>query len=107
MCTAVPGIYPEWVFLVNAGGLTSNSWAQVCSAEVAEIHNHIASVELQDNNPNAALEQVKQALELGKVKNADGQEAYVPNILARAMSSTRYWHRNRLGEAGSATGNIV
>ena len=51
---------------------------------LAEIHNHIASVELQDNNPNAALEQVKQALELGKVKNADGQEAYVPNILARA-----------------------
>lgn len=51
---------------------------------VAEIHNHLASIELQDGNPETANEQIKQALELGQVTGPDGQKAIIPGILANA-----------------------
>jgi tetratricopeptide (TPR) repeat protein len=50
----------------------------------AEIHNHLAGIELQDGNPNAALENVNAALALGQVDAGDGKKATVPGILANA-----------------------
>lgn len=50
----------------------------------AEIHNHIAGIELQDGNPNAATEQVELALGLGRVDSPDGNKALVPGIFANA-----------------------
>lgn len=50
----------------------------------AEIHNHLAGLEMQDGNPNAALEQVEKALELGRVDGGDGKKVVVPGILANA-----------------------
>jgi len=51
---------------------------------VAEIHNHLASIELQDGNPAAATEQIKQALELGQVEGPNGEQAIIPGILANS-----------------------
>lgn len=50
----------------------------------AEIHNHLAGVEIQDGNPNAALEHVNKALELGQVDQPDGKKAVVPGVFANA-----------------------
>lgn len=49
----------------------------------AEVHNHLATIELQDGNPNAALEQIEKAVELGTVDN-DGTPAVLPAVLAHA-----------------------
>lgn len=51
---------------------------------VAELHNHLASIELQDGNPNAALEQTNKAVEAGKVKGSEGQDGVLPAIFANA-----------------------
>ncbi|MFT4626344.1 MAG: tetratricopeptide (TPR) repeat protein [Myxococcota bacterium] len=50
----------------------------------AEVHNHIASIELQDGNPNAALENVTKALEIGQVETGDGKKGVAPGIFATA-----------------------
>lgn len=54
------------------------------NVRMAEVHNHLAQVELQDGNPNAALDHVRQALELGKVEGPDGQQGVVPGVFATA-----------------------
>lgn len=54
------------------------------NARQAEIHNHIAGIEVQDGNRAAAIEHVEQALELGKVDAQDGQKAVLPGVLANA-----------------------
>lgn len=51
---------------------------------VAEIQNHLAMIELQDGNLNAALEQVDAALETGQMDGPDGQKLQVPGVLATA-----------------------
>ncbi len=51
---------------------------------VAEIHNHLASIELADGNPAACLEQVNLALEKAKTTGADGQSVLPPGIVATA-----------------------
>ncbi len=53
-------------------------------ARVAELHNHIASIELQDGNLQTASERVDKALEAGKVEGPDGKEAGLPGIVASA-----------------------
>ncbi len=50
----------------------------------AEIHNHLAGIELQDGNPNAALEHVDQALQLGRVEGPEGKKVVLPAVLANA-----------------------
>lgn len=51
---------------------------------VAEIHNHLAAIELQDGNPQAALEQVDKALDAGRIEAEDGKVLQTPNVLATA-----------------------
>jgi tetratricopeptide (TPR) repeat protein len=51
--------------------------------KAAEVHNHLATIELADGNPNAALDQANQAVELGKVE-VDGKEGVVPGVFAAA-----------------------
>jgi tetratricopeptide (TPR) repeat protein len=51
---------------------------------VAEIHNHLASVELQDGKPEVATEHIKKALELGQIAGPDGQSVHIPGILANS-----------------------
>ena len=51
---------------------------------VAEIYNHLASVELQDGKPAEASEHIRKALELGQVDGPDGQKLVIPGILANA-----------------------
>lgn len=53
-------------------------------ARAAEVHTHIAQIELQDGNPTAALDNVNQALELAAVKLDDERTAVAPNILAQS-----------------------
>ncbi len=50
----------------------------------AEIYNHLAGIELQDGSPNAALEYVEKALELGRVEGQDGKKQLIPGIQANA-----------------------
>jgi tetratricopeptide (TPR) repeat protein len=51
---------------------------------MAEVYNHLATVELQDGNPNAALENVRQALEVGQVETSDGKKGVAPGVFATA-----------------------
>lgn len=51
---------------------------------MAEIHNHLAAIELQDGNLQAALEQVDKALEAGRIEGPDGQLLQPPSVLATA-----------------------
>lgn len=51
---------------------------------MAEVHNHLAQVELQDGSPNAAMDHVNQAIELGQVDGPDGQKGVVPGVYATA-----------------------
>jgi tetratricopeptide (TPR) repeat protein len=53
-------------------------------ARVAECYNHLAAIELQDGNPNAALEQVNKAIEAGQIPGPEGKPAIQPGILAHA-----------------------
>ena len=51
----------------------------------AEILNHLASLELQDGNTNAALEKVTEAIEMAQVDGQkEGQKVVPPQILAHA-----------------------
>ncbi len=61
--------------LYQALGLTPRS---------AEVKNHLAAIELQDGNLSAALDAVKEAEELGKVKLEDGKEGSIPGVVATA-----------------------
>jgi tetratricopeptide (TPR) repeat protein len=51
---------------------------------VAEIHNHIAAIELQDGNQQAALDAVNLAIEAGKQTQQDGSIVLAPGIAAMA-----------------------
>lgn len=50
----------------------------------AEVQNHLAGIELQDGNPNAALEAVNKALELAITESEDGEKVVPPNVFANA-----------------------
>ena len=52
--------------------------------KIAEVHNHLAGIELQDGNPQAALDAVEKALEFGTQETEDGKNAVLPGILATA-----------------------
>ncbi len=53
-------------------------------ARVGELFNHLGGIELQDGNPNAALDFTNQAVEAAKVKGPDGQEGVLPGVFATA-----------------------
>jgi len=51
--------------------------------KVAEIENHMAMIELQDGNPNAAIEHTKAAIDKGKTSTTEeGEFSIAPGILA-------------------------
>jgi len=50
----------------------------------AEVHNHMAGIELQDGNAQAALDAVEKALQAGQVQTPEGKTAVLPNVLATA-----------------------
>ncbi len=53
------------------------------TVKVAEIENHLAMVELQDGNPNAAIEHTNAAIDKGKVEGEkDGEFTIAPGIMA-------------------------
>ncbi len=49
---------------------------------MAEVSNHMAQIEVQDGNPNAAMELVNKAIELGQVEGPDGQKGVIPGVFA-------------------------
>lgn len=49
---------------------------------MAEIRNHLAAIELQDNNLAAALDQAREAEQLGQVQLEEGRTGINPGILA-------------------------
>lgn len=51
---------------------------------MAEVHTHIASIELRDGKPEAALEAVDKAIELGSREGDDGKRIVQPAILAQS-----------------------
>lgn len=51
---------------------------------VAEIECHLAAVELQDGNTNAATSHIERALQVGQFELPDGKRAVQPNIAAQA-----------------------
>jgi tetratricopeptide (TPR) repeat protein len=76
-------------------------------ARAAEVQIHLAQIELQDGNPNAALDHVNQALTLGRVPvegNAGGQEGQV--AVAPTIAANSEWIRGtvlrRSGKAAEA-----
>src|SRR5690606_10045351 len=68
---------------------------------MAEIHNHLAAIELQDGNPQAALEQVDKALDVGRVEGPEGQQLQIPGVLATAEHLRGSVARNQ-GNLGQA-----
>ncbi len=50
----------------------------------AEVQNHIAGIEMQDGNPNAALAAVDQALQLAITETENGDKVVPPNVFANA-----------------------
>jgi len=54
------------------------------NVRAAEIHNHIAGIELQDGKLNEAMEEVGKAIELGQIEGPEGQKALPPGIFANA-----------------------
>lgn len=53
-------------------------------AKIAEVHNHLAGIEMQDGNPQAALDAVEKAIEFGTQETEDGKNAVLPGVLATA-----------------------
>ncbi len=53
-------------------------------SRAAEVHIHLAQIELQDGNPNAALDAVNEAVQLARIKVADDKDALPPAIAANA-----------------------
>ncbi len=51
--------------------------------KVAEIENHLASIELQDGNPNAALDHIRKALESANVPPIQANAEYIRGLIAR------------------------
>jgi len=51
---------------------------------VADIHNHLAAIELQDGKMEAALEEVQKALDMGQQEAPDGTKFVPPGIFAHA-----------------------
>ena len=49
----------------------------------AEIENHLASVELQDGNPNASLDHIRRALEFANVPPIVANAEYIRGLIAR------------------------
>lgn len=86
------------------------------SSRAADVQNHLAGIELQDGNPNAALEAVDKALSLAMTETEDGEKAVPPNIFAngeqvRGLVSRRAGkfaeaaeHFRRANEAAGSTG---
>jgi tetratricopeptide (TPR) repeat protein len=70
-------------------------------ARRAEVLNHLAAVELQDGNPNAAIENVNEALKAGQIEGPDGKPAVLPQVFANAEHIRGLVARqsNRLQEA--------
>jgi tetratricopeptide (TPR) repeat protein len=52
-------------------------------AKSAEIENHLASIELQDGNANAALDHIRKALELANVPPIAANAEYLRGLIAR------------------------
>jgi tetratricopeptide (TPR) repeat protein len=52
------------------------------TGRMAEIHNHLAQVELSDGNPNAALAEVDKAMSIGQIEGPDGQKGVLPAVFA-------------------------
>ncbi len=52
--------------------------------KIAELHNHLAGIELQDGNSQAALDAATLAVEFGTVDTEDGRKAVLPAVLATA-----------------------
>lgn len=53
------------------------------NARQADLHNHLATVELQDGNTAATLEQVEEALKLGQIPTEQGPRL-LPQVAAQA-----------------------
>lgn len=53
-------------------------------ARRGEVLNHLAAVELQDGNPNAAMENVNLAIKAGEIQGPDGKPGVLPQIFANA-----------------------
>lgn len=53
------------------------------SQRVAETHAHLAAIELQDGNPNAALDAANEALKAATVDTEDGKQAVAPQVAAQ------------------------
>jgi tetratricopeptide (TPR) repeat protein len=53
-------------------------------ARAADVLVHLAGIELQDGNPNAALQAVDQALQLSITETEAGEKVVPPNIFANA-----------------------
>ncbi len=51
--------------------------------KIAEIENHLASIELQDGNPNAALDHIRKALEAANVPPVQANAEYIRGLIAR------------------------
>ncbi|NCG20826.1 MAG: hypothetical protein GWP91_17600, partial [Rhodobacterales bacterium] len=51
-------------------------------ARVAEVYTHLAMIEVQDGNLNAAMEKVSEALKAGQVETKDGKTGFIPGVLA-------------------------
>jgi len=57
--------------------------ANGATARVAELEVHLAGIEVQDGNPNAAIEHINRALQLSTVKTEDGKTGVAPGVLAQ------------------------
>ncbi|GDX79460.1 hypothetical protein LBMAG42_12710 [Deltaproteobacteria bacterium] len=51
--------------------------------KLAEIENHLASIELQEGNPNASLDHIKKALELANEPPIQANAEYIRGLIAR------------------------
>lgn len=71
----------------------------------AEVQNHLASVELQDGNPNAALAAVDEALALAIVEGENGEKVVPPNVFATA-EQIRGLVARRSGQIDDAIGHF-
>jgi len=74
-------------------------------ARQAEVKNHLATIELQDGNPEAVLEHAAAAVELGSVDTEDGKKAAIPAVLATA-EQLRGLVARRQGQLEAAVGHF-
>ncbi len=69
---------------------------------VADIHNHLAGIELQDGKPEEALAEVEKALEAGAQDGPDGKKVLPPAIFAHAEHIRGLVARRKGDLAGAA-----